>query len=523
MKRIVSFLLVLVMAFSMVACGAKEVTKTVEAEEPVVPVIPVKYDVFRATFDEKVSNISWFEATDFPDADLEDGGKAYSISIKNTVLDNTYHVGIYITRSKSISNVSVFAEREADLSTFALLSFYLYEAMELPEIEAEDFYEQFNLLSNEDILESEKIEGYMVSTIASGEYVTFSIFAPEGALPVEQVLEEDLFNSDQESDEIETPTLQVYPLNSEMAYWEFAVSPPDYIYNTLGSENGLGGTIYSFSGTVEAIEPMDAAGVPVEYATVMTDRGPVIVLNMYHGIYEETVAQFGEDTAKQMYSANADYYVFPAIGEKANFLTVYDGYSKAKEMPVFHFGASADVFDIIGYDDPVAAALTKQLEEKEDTEAEQVAEVSPDKAPTMGEKNALSSARSYLKYSAFSYTGLVGQLEYEGYTYDEAVYAVENCGADWKEQAAKAATSYLKYSAFSYTGLIEQLEYEGYTYDEAVYGVDSCGADWNEQAAKLAESYLKYSSFSRDGLIEQLQYEGFTYDQAVYGVEANGY
>ena len=81
----------------------------------------------------------------------------------------------------------------------------------------------------------------------------------------------------------------------------------------------------------------------------------------------------------------------------------------------------------------------------------------------------------------------------------------------------------MDYTAFSYTGLIEQLEYEGYSHTEAVYGADNCGADWNEQAAKSAANYLDYTSFSRSGLIEQLEYEGFTHSQAVYGVEQNGY
>ncbi|MBQ3413354.1 Ltp family lipoprotein, partial [Candidatus Saccharibacteria bacterium] len=68
----------------------------------------------------------------------------------------------------------------------------------------------------------------------------------------------------------------------------------------------------------------------------------------------------------------------------------------------------------------------------------------------------------------------------------------------------------------------KQLEYEKFTHDQAVYGVDNCGADWNEQAVKKAASYLKYSSFSRDRLISQLEYEGFTHAQAVYGVTQNG-
>ena len=142
---------------------------------------------------------------------------------------------------------------------------------------------------------------------------------------------------------------------------------------------------------------------------------------------------------------------------------------------------------------------------------------------TVGQSNALKSANSYLKYSSFSYDGLIHQLEYEQYSTEDATFAADNCGADWTEQALKTALSYLKYSAFSYTGLIHQLEYEKFTTEQATYAADNCGADWNEQAAKTAESYLEYSSFSRDGLIHQLEYEGFTYEQAVYGAEANGY
>ena len=92
-----------------------------------------------------------------------------------------------------------------------------------------------------------------------------------------------------------------------------------------------------------------------------------------------------------------------------------------------------------------------------------------------------------------------------------------------QKNALKEAESYLDYSSFSYSGLIEQLEYEGYSNEDATYAVDNCGADWNEQAAKTASDYLDYSSFSKDGLIEQLEYEGFTHDQAVYGAEQNGY
>ena len=70
--------------------------------------------------------------------------------------------------------------------------------------------------------------------------------------------------------------------------------------------------------------------------------------------------------------------------------------------------------------------------------------------------------------------------------------------------------------------MIKQLEYEKFAHDDAIYAVDNCGADWNEQAFKTAKSYLEISGFSRDGLIEQLEFEGFTHEQAIYGVTQNG-
>lgn len=142
---------------------------------------------------------------------------------------------------------------------------------------------------------------------------------------------------------------------------------------------------------------------------------------------------------------------------------------------------------------------------------------------SLGEKNALKEAKSYLEYSSFSYEGLIDQLEYEGYSHAEAVYGADNCGADWYEQVLLEAESYLDYSAFSYEGLIDQLEHEGFTNKEATYGADNCGADWYEQAVKEAESYLEYNSFSREGLIRQLEYEKFTNAQAVYAVNELGY
>jgi hypothetical protein len=92
-------------------------------------------------------------------------------------------------------------------------------------------------------------------------------------------------------------------------------------------------------------------------------------------------------------------------------------------------------------------------------------------ASTAGQRNALSTAQTYLRYSAFSKSGLVGQLRFEHYSRSEARWAVAHVRVSWYRQAVKSAKSYLRYSSFSRQGLVDQLEFEGFTHAQAAYGV----------------------------------------------------
>ena len=87
-----------------------------------------------------------------------------------------------------------------------------------------------------------------------------------------------------------------------------------------------------------------------------------------------------------------------------------------------------------------------------------------------------------------------------------------------RSQATSMAKSYLRSQGFSKSGLVEQLEYEGFSHSAAVWGASHAGANWLTQAVKVAKSYLRSQAFSRSGLIEQLEYEGFSRYQAAYGV-----
>ena len=138
---------------------------------------------------------------------------------------------------------------------------------------------------------------------------------------------------------------------------------------------------------------------------------------------------------------------------------------------------------------------------------------------TSNEEKALKRAHSYLNAMGISYTKLIYQLEFEGFSHEDAVYAADNCGADWNASALKKARSYINALGISYTGLIHQLEYDGFTPDEARYGADNCGADWNASALKKARSYMNALNLSYDRLIHQLEYDDFTHEQAVYAAD----
>ena len=124
-----------------------------------------------------------------------------------------------------------------------------------------------------------------------------------------------------------------------------------------------------------------------------------------------------------------------------------------------------------------ASANTASIEAGQETveNTDQVQPTSNEPILTMGQKNALNAAYNYLDYTAFSYKSLVEQLEYEGYSNADAVFAVDRCGADWNDQAAKSAANYLDYSSFSRQGLIDQLLYEGFSTEQATYAVAAVG------------------------------------------------
>jgi len=100
------------------------------------------------------------------------------------------------------------------------------------------------------------------------------------------------------------------------------------------------------------------------------------------------------------------------------------------------------------------------------------------KEPTVGQKNALRKAELYSSTMHMSKRGIYKQLtsEYgEGFTAEEAQYAIDNINADWNANALATAKSYQESMSMSKSAIYKQLtsEYgEEFTAEEAQYAVD---------------------------------------------------
>ncbi|MEH7383840.1 Ltp family lipoprotein [Bacillus sp. JJ1521] len=102
-------------------------------------------------------------------------------------------------------------------------------------------------------------------------------------------------------------------------------------------------------------------------------------------------------------------------------------------------------------------------------------EVKEEPQLTVSQKNAIRHAENYISTMPFSKTGLIEQLEYEGYSKEDATFAVDNIKVDWREQAVRHAKNYNDTMPMSRQGLIEQLMYEGHSQEDSTYAADQIG------------------------------------------------
>ena len=114
-----------------------------------------------------------YRLTRLPKVDLEGGEICQPVVVTDTILDRQLHIRIYYTQAKGTKSVFLTADREARTNLdFALLSFYLYKSMNLPEMDAQAFYDHFKLLTEEP-QGWMTVNGWNLSAYCTGSYLTF--------------------------------------------------------------------------------------------------------------------------------------------------------------------------------------------------------------------------------------------------------------------------------------------------------------------------------------------------------------
>lgn len=235
-------------------------------------------------------------------------------------------------------------------------------------------------------------------------------------------------------------------------------------FNSYASENGLGDTPIYIEGVIEE-DPNVIGDGAFSFGLLQEDGNKWVVSILDSESSQRIIKEY--------------------MDKKVRVFCTYGGFSDKVNLPSVHlFNEDVDVLKKIRIEAKNTDGEYETIwkfddwsddwaeEQEESQKAENTDNIVEE---TMGQKNALASAKFYLETMPFSYTGLIEQLEYEQYSTEDATYAADNCGADWNEQAAKAAKNYLDIMPFSRDELIEQLQFEGYTYEQAVYGVEQNG------------------------------------------------
>lgn len=175
-------------------------------------------------------------------------------------------------------------------------------------------------------------------------------------------------------------------------------------------------------------------------------------------------------------------------------------------------------------DEPLASpSIISEAEQSANAEAEEKAE--KEKAAASSEAAAEEKAKAEAEKKAEEEAKANAEKEAKASEKAEAEAAAkaeEESGTVSQQNALGKASDYLEYTAFSKSGLIDQLEFEGFSKADATWAVERLNVDWNEQAALKAADYLDYTSFSKSGLIDQLEFEGFTKKQATFGAGTTG-
>lgn len=137
------------------------------------------YKDFREVFDERLEALPEYKATALSDVTLEGGELVHTIWIEFDPLDESYSVQVTCDKEDQIQRVFLSTDRKSYGNLqFAVFSLYLYDAMGLTEIKADDFYDKYDLFSEDDLFVTDVVEDWELTFMTTGDSIVFNIGIP---------------------------------------------------------------------------------------------------------------------------------------------------------------------------------------------------------------------------------------------------------------------------------------------------------------------------------------------------------
>lgn len=132
---------------------------------------------------------------------------------------------------------------------------------------------------------------------------------------------------------------------------------------------------------------------------------------------------------------------------------------------------------------------------------------------------AVQQAEGYATANHLSKKGLFRHLLSNGYPRNVATLVSDHVATDWKTNALNKAQDYLTKGYYSKNGIYIQLlsPNEGFTKEEAFYAMTNINADWKAQALGKAQQY-KDMGWTKDKINQRLLVEGFSKDDVQYAI-----
>ena len=131
---------------------------------------------------------------------------------------------------------------------------------------------------------------------------------------------------------------------------------------------------------------------------------------------------------------------------------------------------------------------------------------------------ALRSVLFSLHYGRLIFVNLQEELTIEGFTEEEARYAIRRSAEDWAIQDAKA---YILYGEISEKRLTERMLESGHDPKLIRRALEKIQPDWNREALQTALSWDSPTSMykTRQELSDHLEWKGFTQEQVQYALD----